>query len=379
MSIISNKSEKDRIIDELLFVRDAQHRKYLSDDDRSHLSNAIKFLDVYGFTSYTDNDIDKALKIVKEENERLLDEHVSAQTTQARISLSNTEGKIDASTVRVQDEDTHQTTNVLNVKKTVDNDLFTELTNVQTNMLKSLLEGLCVYLGSDITPIEYENHISSPIIVKGKYTNSDTLQDMDNNALNIKPMGVGLISVNGLSFLLRVEGWSGGDSNNKQAGATATHHAADPMNVITVGPGVTNYVSKEIVEGRHFTFAQIMNMYSRVLVDISNSINRICPNITHISQRAIDMAISLAYNAGTSKLRRLVNCHNVQEVADVIYNGPKTAAGRQLKGLSDRRLAESLIVLGHTSNKDRNIDSLISSYMNPSSDAIEAMKIMTAR
>lgn len=371
-------NENDRLVDELLFLLDARYMKTLSKNDEIRMSNAKKLLDVYGISIDRTKGLEKALSRVKTSYDERIGNEIELKGQQTRVSLSNIEGRVDANNVNIKDMSTNTKNDVMHTKRFADDSLFVEISNVKTNIMKAIVEGLCVYLGSDITPVEYENHMSSQIVIKNKNADGDTLAD-NNMSNNIKPMGVGLISVNGLSFLLHVEGWSGGDRKNKQAGATATHHAADPMNVITVGPGITNYVSKDIVEGRHFTFEQIMSMYSRVIVDISNSINRICPNIIHISQQAVDMAISLAYNAGTSKLKRLANAHNAQEVADIIYNGPKTAAGNTLQGLVNRRVAESCIVRGQTSHQDNNVNALINAYMNPSDDAIQAMKIMNAK
>ena len=156
-----------------------------------------------------------------------------------------------------------------------------------------------------------------------------------------------LLSVNGLSQIIQWEGWTGGSIETALTKpAVAKQQSSDKKGVITVGPGVTNLASPEVVEGKSYTYQQIASMFSKEIMSICSHIKSKYSNLTNLGQQVIDMAISLAYNGGVGKLSLLKDVTTKEAAANAFKNGPKTAAGKVLQGLVRRRNTEADIVLG---------------------------------
>ena len=182
----------------------------------------------------------------------------------------------------------------------------------------------------------------------GQYTNETILQGIQNHTIINTCSGSGLLnllSVNGLSFLLMCEGWTGvaGDSiANAHSTATAKQQSIDRSGVVTVGPGCTNYIDKTIVAGKQFTFEEVVNIFANAISAICDTIEKVCPEIKSAGQAAIDMVISYCYNAG-NKQWHFKNCSSAEQVANVLRGGVATGGKVSLSG---RRSDEAAIADG---------------------------------
>jgi len=168
--------------------------------------------------------------------------------------------------------------------------------------------------------------------------------------------GWGIMSVNGLSFMQACEGWS--DATKRAfmgtvgTDATAGNQSGiDRGGVITVGPGLTNSVDKSIRQGVRFTAKQIIAIWSKTVVAFSKDALSICPALKTLPQPCKDMAVDCIWsgrghfiNAGWGRVK------TAQDAAQACLRMVKTAKGKVVRGLADRRTAEAAICLGKTAS-----------------------------
>lgn len=164
--------------------------------------------------------------------------------------------------------------------------------------------------------------------------------------------GWGIASVNCLSMMVACEGWS--DASKKGflgtpfTDATAGNQSAiDKATVFTVGPGLTNAVDKNIQPGTRFSAQQIMSLWSKVILQASKDALRICPALKTLPQGCKDAAIDCMHSGiGWFMKAGWATVKTPQEAAAACQRMPKTAKGKPVKGLIDRRTAEACICLG---------------------------------
>ena len=164
--------------------------------------------------------------------------------------------------------------------------------------------------------------------------------------------GWGIASVNCLSMMVACEGWS--DASKKGflgtpfTDATAGNQSAiDKATVFTVGPGLTNAVDKNIQPGTRFSAQQIMSLWSKVILQASKDALRICPALKTLPQGCKDAAIDCMHSGIAWFMKAgWATVKTPQEAAAACQRMPKTAKGKPVKGLIDRRTAEACICLG---------------------------------
>ena len=157
---------------------------------------------------------------------------------------------------------------------------------------------------------------------------------------------IGHLSTRGVNFIIYDEGWTGIQNSDYKQPAIAKNEG-DGCN--TVGPGVTHGV----VLGKSYTFQQICAMFAQEIIELSNYIDKICPQALSMGENVVDAIISLAYNCGSGYILGCKNCPNgmkgiksAQDVANVISKAPTTSKGKVLRGLVRRRGEEKQIALG---------------------------------
>lgn len=183
----------------------------------------------------------------------------------------------------------------------------------------------------------------------------------------------GGVSVNGLSFMIRCEGWSDGRRRAHLGipGTDAVAVAQGDGAAATVGPGLTNYVSPAIRPGRLFSGAQIMALFAGVIRKAVADINRINPNLKAIGQGVLDMAVDYYHNRGPGGFRKAgwANVRTKEDAARVCNGGTNTVNGKVNRQLSSRRLAEACICLGKQATLG-DAKSMTDAYFHPDSKIV---------
>lgn len=164
--------------------------------------------------------------------------------------------------------------------------------------------------------------------------------------------GWGLMSVNGLSFMITCEGWSDwtkrGGIGVPGTDATAGQQAVDRAGIITVGPGLTQYANPAIRQGVRFSARQIMAMWSQTIVKASKDILRRNPYIAKLPQGCKDMAVD-CYHSGVGLWIKAgwPSVRTPQDAARACLRMPTGVRGKgKMQGLVDRRSGEAAICLG---------------------------------
>lgn len=164
--------------------------------------------------------------------------------------------------------------------------------------------------------------------------------------------GWGLMSVNGLSFMITCEGWSDwtkrGGIGTPGTDATAGQQAVDRAGIITVGPGLTQYANPAIKQGVRFSAKQIMAMWSQTIVKASKDVLRRNPYIAKLPQGCKDMAVD-CYHSGVGLWIKAgwPSVRTPQDAARACLRMPTGVRGKgKMQGLVDRRSGEAAICLG---------------------------------
>lgn len=216
---------------------------------------------------------------------------------------------------------------------------------------------ICMYTGSQwISDFKqprawvYGGQCGMLYIYRYKAMTEEIIKEMSTAGAELK--GWGICSLNGLSFMQSCEGWS--DARKKGfMGTFGTDAVAgnqsgiDRGGVITVGPGLTNSVSKFIRSGVHFSCDQIMAIWSTIIVNATKRVLAICPALKSLPQGCKDMAID-CYHSGEGHFKNAgwARVKTPQDAARACQNMVKTAKGKVVRGLADRRSAEAAICLG---------------------------------
>ncbi len=165
--------------------------------------------------------------------------------------------------------------------------------------------------------------------------------------------GWGIMSANGLSFMVTCEGWTDmrapGPFHSGKPGtdATAMQQNVDKAGIYTVGPGLTNYADPAIRPGVRFSGKQIMAMWSKTILRATKDVLRYNPNIAKLPQGCRDMAIDCYHNGPKAFLDAgWKSVRTAQDAANACLRMPKTSKGKVQQGLVDRRTGEAAICLG---------------------------------
>jgi lysozyme len=117
-----------------------------------------------------------------------------------------------------------------------------------------------------------------------------------------------------------------------------------PAGKLTIGYGHTGRVDgKKIRFGMKITQAKATELLKKDLVKFEKKVNKYW-NKYHWTQNEFDALVSFAYNVGSIRQLTALGMRSKATIARkmVLYN---KAAGRPLKGLTDRRKAEQKLFL----------------------------------
>lgn len=261
------------------------------------------------------------------------------------------------------------------------------LAKIRLNLLKECLEMTGVDFGRTNNKIEYRNYLinNPPMALGGVGGECGGFGGMFMGSLG---EGIDIASANIISFMLGNEGWCDarckngwGSPFNGDGSAVAHQSDIDRNGVITVGPGLTNYLNgnswmtKKITKGTLFSFNEICYIYAHVIASHANIIKRKYPHILKMGQNCIDACIDLAHS-GEKFLSGLSSCQNPQDVARCMLNGPTSAKGQQLRGLVERRMAEAAIALGNTTVNNAGAQQKLNNYYTLSATANKVIPVM---
>lgn len=263
---------------------------------------------------------------------------------------------------------------------------FDNFCKLYADLNKLYMEELGYDLWTSVNEVEYHNYlVDNPIMINnggfgGAFGDIGSIAGFEN------------ISPNLVSLMLSSEGWYDdrapkgyGDILKGDGSAVAGQSFMDRGGVITVGPGLTNYLNnnswmtKKIAPGVLFTLQEIAYIYIKLLSDDVKYIKNKYPHIMGMPQNTIDACIDLGHS-GWGWLKPLANARTQQEVASVCRNGPVTAKGKTLSGLVDRRIAGEAIALGNRTASTPGAQNRVNAYYNVSPraqkliGAIQALK-----
>ena len=208
----------------------------------------------------------------------------------------------------------------------------------------------------------------------GQYTNEPLLLGIANH-LRISGGGFGIdagsgivgdvignlehLSVNCLAFTMNNEGWSDAKSprysgkimTNAVAGCQS---AIDSAGVITVGPGLTNYLNGnlpenlKIVNGKTFTPEMIAQIYKICHAGHVAAVKKFIPAIsTFGTQGCWDACIDAAHSGHGHLQKYMGGATSIQDLANKVMSMPTSSkVAGTLRGLVERRIMEQAMILG---------------------------------
>lgn len=240
----------------------------------------------------------------------------------------------------------------------IDNELFYELGQIRTNLLKETLEGTGEFFGTTSNAINYINYAENTPIELAALNSISDIEGVESLA------AFNGASINLLSFMVAVEGWT----DNGRAGTPFTDATCAPQKldgVPTVGPGLTTAI-QGIQNGVRYSAAQILGLWAKVIKDNINYVQSKCAGWNAWPQQVKDMAIDCAHSGQAYITSRgWVNVRTAGDAAMCCKNMPVTTHGKVVGGLVARRQAEAAICLGNPSGLTGQALNYFNSYAHP--------------